>query len=194
MQNFYPVDFIDVFDALPRLHGLNPNGWAGVVARGEIGDVRLPTKSLLLRAHDKVTMKNWLEDLPCVDRPELEKWPSMKRMLAQARKAILADANLRPRIDQSAPMGRVMLTMMPPDGVIQPHTDNGPYHETHLRFHLPLVTNPLAVLYSREQTYHLPVGHLWWFNNRVTHWAANWGKSPRIHVIFEMPRLVAGHA
>lgn len=194
MRNFRFITHLDTFDVVARLHKLNPHSWPGVAARGEIGDVRLPVKSLLLRHHAKVTLDNWLDDLPVSDSEELKKWASMRRLLKQARRAILQMPDLRAFLDTQAPMGRVMVSGLQPGGAITWHTDNGKYHERHVRFHIALVTNPLCEILSQNEKVHMPVGSLWLFNNRVMHSAINFGTEPRYHVVFELPRIVQDEA
>lgn len=190
MQNFRLITHLDTFDVVARLHKLNPTSWAGVAARGEIGDVRLPVKSILLRSHAKVTLDNWLDDLPVNDSETLTKWPSMQRLLKKARREIMRMPDLRGFLDTGAPMGRVMISGLQPGGAITWHTDNGPYHDRHARFHIALVTNPLCEILSRNEKVHMPVGSLWLFNNRVMHSAINFGTEPRYHVVFELPRIM----
>jgi len=187
--NFIWVGHVDTFPVMPILAKMDPAHWRGVQARGEIGDTRLPARSILLRAHNKPTVENWLEDLPVHDCPEIEKWASMKRLLDRARKQILQHNLLRAALDNSAPIARAMLTVLEPGGTIMWHRDDGPYHDKHARFHIPLVTNPGVTLYSGNEQVHMPVGSVWWFNNRAVHSAANWGASMRIHLIFEMRRI-----
>lgn len=177
---------------IAQLHKLQPHTWPGLQYRGEIGDSRLPSRSLPLRAHNKPTLDNWLEDLPVHDTVTLEKWGSMKQLLGRARRHILAHPKLAQALDNAAPVSRAMLTVLAKEGVIAWHCDDGPYHEKHLRFHVPLVTNPYCTMYSANEQVHMNVGDLWWFNNRVPHCAANWGTVPRIHLIFEMRRAGNG--
>lgn len=188
MYNFRFITHLDTFAVIARLHKLNPASWKGEPARGEPDICK--SRSLLLRKHNNPTPENWLEDLPLHDTPELEQWVSLKKLLAQARKAIYADPAMKSVLDPSAPPGRVMLSVLTKENAIQWHTDNGPYHERHTRFHIPLLTNPLCFLQVRNEQVHMEVGALWWFNNRYQHTAINFGLTHRVHLIFEMPTFV----
>lgn len=193
MQNFAAIDHFETLDVMPRLHKSAPHNWRGVPERGETGNPMIGLgASLLLRAHKKITKENWLDDLPIEERQELENWPSMKRLLVQASKRIMEEPLGRAHL--TGEMGRAMLSRLDPGPPIFWHDDNGPYHERHARFHLPLVTNPNCIMYSGLESLHLAVGSLWYFNNRVSHSAANFGRAYRIHLIFEMRRIEAGHA
>lgn len=196
MFNFRAVAHLETFPVMARLYQLAPATWKPVEARGELNNPMIGLgASLLLRAHAPITKENWLDDLPVKDQPALigggqkphdKPWESMRRLLAQARKAIMAEAVSRQYL--SGTMGRAMISRLDPGSTIFWHADDGPYHEQHIRFHLPLVTNPGCMLYSQSESLHVPAGALMYFNNRVRHSAANWGQHPRLHLIFEMRR------
>jgi hypothetical protein len=188
MNHFRFLTFLDTFSVAARLHKMNPQTWKGEPARGEPDICK--SHSLLLRKHNKPSQDNWLEDLPLHDTDELKKWPSLNLLLSQARAVIYDDPGCKVVIDRGAPPGRVMLSALTKVNAIQWHTDNGPYHNRHIRFHIPLVTNPLCFVQVQNEQVHMEVGALWWFNNRFQHCAMNWGQHLRVHLIFEMPVLV----
>ena len=198
MLNFRWVTHLDIFPVMPGLYKQQPATWKPVEARGELNNPMFGLgASLLLRGHRDITKENWLEDLPVVELPVLDPWKSMKRLLAQARKAIMADHDrmvetrqlLRPEL--SGVMGRAMVSRLDPGSTIFWHEDDGPYHDKHIRFHVPLVTNPGCIMYSGPESLRLEAAGLYYFNNKVRHSAANWGKTYRLHLIFEMRRREA---
>jgi hypothetical protein len=195
--NFRFITHLDTLPVMPRLFQSAPQNWPALEVRGERADPMIGLgASLPLRGHSPITEENWLEDLPVKDLPPLlggdpkpfvNSWDSMKRLLSQARKAIMADETARQYL--SGKMGRAMISRLDPGSTIFWHDDNGPYHEKHVRFHVPLVTNPGCIMYSGPESLHMEVGALWFFNNRTRHSAANWGKHYRLHLIFEMRRM-----
>ena len=197
MNNFRLVAQLDVFPVLPQLYRTQPKTWKPIEARGETNSPMIGLgASLLLLGHDGITEENWLDDLPIKEQPALagggqkpfdKPWESMRRLLQQARKTIMVEALARQYL--SGVMGRAMVSRLDPGSSIFWHVDDGPYHEKHVRFHLPLMTNLGCFLYSQAEMQHLPMGTLWFFNNRVRHSAANWGQHPRLHLIFEMRRI-----
>ncbi len=187
-MNIRWLGHVDTFPVIAQLHKLAPDTWKGTPACDEMTDPRLSHKTMLLRVHNNPTIENWLDDLPCSDRPVFEKWKSMQRMIDRARKIIFADPVLREMADPAAPLGRVVISIIARDGLIVWHTDLGRYAERHLRFHVPLTTNPGCALSCRAEQVHMPVGSLWWFNTGVPHCATNWGDTTRCHVIFELRR------
>lgn len=157
-------------------------------------DERMPHKTMLLRVQKDAKQENWLDDLPLYDEPEYETWKSLRKLLANAKKAIFNDPMLRDLVDPTAAPGRIVISVLNPDSIMMPHHDLGEYAKRHLRFHLALQTNPACLLYCKLEQMHLPVGGLAFLNALDTHWAVNWGTSPRAHVIFELRRRDAPDA
>jgi hypothetical protein len=190
MQNFRFVTQLDTFPLMGTLQKLKPREWKPVAARGELN---LPMygmgASLLLRGHRNITKENWLDDLPVEELPDLEKWETMKRLLKRAQTAIMAEPVAQQVL--TGDMGRAMISRLDPGSTIFWHDDNGAYHDSHARFHVPLVTNPLCLMYSGPEVLHMEVGSLWYFNNRARHSAANWGQHMRLHLILEMRKRQA---
>lgn len=196
MQNFLGITHLDVLPVLARLHKLNPPTWKPVEARGETNNPVIGKgASYLLRGHDKITKANWLEDLPVKDLPELLQWASMRQLLDEAKRAVMATDLAKALL--TGDMARAMISRLDP-GPLFWHVDDGPYHARTARFHVALVTNPLCKLYSLTEDMHVPVGMLVWFNNHVWHCATNFSPNPkhyRLHLVFEMYRQqVAGNA
>lgn len=188
MIHFRWLGHLPTLNIMPGLVKLKPATWKGVAERCEIDDPRLPSHSIILRCHKKgdLSRESWIEDLPVVDYPEMEKWESMRRLIDAARKQVAKDQIVAQFLDFEAPWARVMLTAMPKLSTMLWHKDDGPYHKAHLRFHLPLTTNPACLSYAGPESIHMPVGSLWWFNNSATHCSCNWGDTTRIHLIFEV--------
>lgn len=185
MNNFIAIDHFDTLDVLGTLQKKNPKLWLPVEARGETNNEMIGLgASLLLRAHDDITLENWLDDLPVQDQHELHQWPSMIWLLDKAKESIMVTDLAKALL--SGEMARAMISRLDPGSSIFWHTDDGPYHQRTARFHLPLVTNPLCFMYSQHEMVHMAQGVLYWFNNHVRHSAANWGKTIRCHLIFEM--------
>jgi hypothetical protein len=56
------------------------------------------------------------------------------------------------------------------------------------RIHMPLQTNPGAVLEVQNQPYHLRVGEVWSLDTSGLHAAVNDGRSDRVHVVIDVKR------
>jgi hypothetical protein len=76
---------------------------------------------------------------------------------------------------------------MKPLGVTRPHVDSDLSWFDPFRIHVPIVTNPGALLLSEGRSKHLAVGEVWTFDNQVEHAVTN-GDAVRTHLIFDVPR------
>lgn len=187
MNNFYLVGELYLLPVLHKLYRLQPERWKNVTARGEINSPEIGLgASLLLRSHGDITQDNWLKDLPISDTPVLDEWPAMQDLLGTSSTMIMNNPISQKLL--TGKMGRAMMSRLDAGSTIFWHVDDGPYHERHARFHLPLITSLGCRLYSGSEDIHLPAGTLWYFNNKIRHSAANWGPFPRVHLIFEMEK------
>lgn len=80
-----------------------------------------------------------------------------------------------------------------PGESIKPHKDNGGgitgkhwFLGGSCRIHVPLVTNPMAVMTSGNESKHLPVGTIYEFHNNLNHYVVNNGDSPRAHLVMDL--------
>lgn len=78
----------------------------------------------------------------------------------------------------------------PPGARIFAHIDNLPHWQAHHRVHLPLQTNPRALLLVQGRAVHMPAGSMWLFNNSRPHAAINRGPR-RLHLMVDLPDTLA---
>ena len=81
---------------------------------------------------------------------------------------------------------KVMLARLAAGHRIDRHVDGGGSNPFVHKIHVPLETNPKAVLHVDGEDFHLEAGHAWEVNNLAPHGAFNGGASDRIHLIFEV--------
>lgn len=81
------------------------------------------------------------------------------------------------------------LLRLEPGACLWEHTDYGASNlrrAERLRLHVPLVTNPEAVLVFPSHTVHLAAGYLWKLSpDEVRHGACNFGVEARLHLILD---------
>jgi hypothetical protein len=81
------------------------------------------------------------------------------------------------------------LLRLEPGAYLWEHTDYGAANlrrTERLRLHVPVVSNPHAVLVFPCHTVHLAVGHWWKLTaDAERHGACNFGTAPRLHVILD---------
>jgi hypothetical protein len=119
----------------------------------------------------------WFEDVPHANTPILDGWPEATALFAGLSTVLMRGA-----------VGKVMLVELAPGGSLAWHKDEGAYAQAHMRFHLPLVTNPMAFLLAGGEQAHVPVGALTFFDTSVLHSAINLGETPRVHLIVDVRR------
>jgi hypothetical protein len=83
------------------------------------------------------------------------------------------------------------LNGMSPSGGLSPHEEHIGWREGRKyffrsRFHLPIDTNPDAVVLLDGDYFHLDVGSIYFFNNGCVHSAANRGNTQRYHLVWDM--------
>ena len=81
---------------------------------------------------------------------------------------------------------KVMLACLAAGHGIDRHVDGGGSNPYVHKVHLPLETNPGAVLTVDGEDFHLAAGRAWEVNNLAPHGAFNGGEEDRIHLIFEV--------
>jgi len=84
---------------------------------------------------------------------------------------------------------RVLITRIPPGGVILPHADNhGDYvHAGDIaRYHVVIQGLPGSMFRCGEETVCMRTGEVWWFNAHVEHEVANHSADDRIHLLVDV--------
>lgn len=92
-------------------------------------------------------------------------------------------------VGEDGPMGRaryVFLFRMIANGITKAHQDLNEAWRQLLRVHIPVTTNPDAVLISDNRVMHFAPGHAWSFDNYTFHGVVN-GNSERVHLIMDFP-------
>ena len=95
-------------------------------------------------------------------------------------------------IDALPPVFNFRINVLPPKGGFSPHQEQVSYRNRREyifrgRFHLPIQTNPKAVLLLEKELFHFELGSIYFFNNGCIHSAENRGDEPRIHLLWDMP-------
>ena len=81
---------------------------------------------------------------------------------------------------------KAMLARLAAGYGIDTHVDDGGLNPYTHKIHVPLETNPQAVLTVRGEAFHLEAGYAWEVNNLAPHGAFNGGAHDRVHFIFEV--------
>ena len=81
--------------------------------------------------------------------------------------------------------GRSRLMGLEPGAVVPDHVDIHYYWRTHLRIHIPVITNPDVGFTCDGQTVHLAAGECWLLDSFYRHSVANRGSEARIHLVLD---------
>ena len=92
--------------------------------------------------------------------------------------------------------GRSRLMGLAAGGEVPPHIDINYYWRTHLRIHIPVITNPDVLFTCDGETVHMEPGSCWIFDSFRSHDVQNKGSEQRIHLVLDtvgggmMPDLI----
>lgn len=93
--------------------------------------------------------------------------------------------------------GRSRLMGLAAGGEVPPHIDINYYWRTHLRIHIPVITNPDVLFTCDGETVHMESGSCWIFDSFRPHNVQNKGAEQRIHLVLDtvgggmMPDLIS---
>ena len=81
--------------------------------------------------------------------------------------------------------GRSRLMGLDPAAEVPAHVDVNYYWRTHLRIHIPVVTNPEVIFTCGDDSVHMKAGECWVFDSFQWHDVQNFGKDKRVHLVLD---------
>lgn len=87
--------------------------------------------------------------------------------------------------DLEAVWGRSRLMGLAPGAIVPEHVDVGHYWRTHLRIHIPVITNPGVEFTCEGETVHMAAGECWIFDSFRVHDVRNTGTEKRVHLVLD---------
>lgn len=81
--------------------------------------------------------------------------------------------------------GRSRLMGLAAGAVVPEHVDIHYYWRTHLRIHVPVITNPQVAFTCAGETIHMAPGECWLLDSFYRHSVANRGSDTRIHLVLD---------
>lgn len=87
--------------------------------------------------------------------------------------------------DLGAVWGRSRLMGLAPGAIVPEHVDVGHYWRTHLRIHIPVITNPGVEFTCEGETVNMAAGECWIFDSFRIHDVRNGGTEKRIHLVLD---------
>lgn len=81
--------------------------------------------------------------------------------------------------------GRSRLMGLAAGKEVPPHIDSHYYWRTHIRIHVPVITNPGVEFTCGDRTVHMEPGECWIFDSFQPHNVQNKGKEHRVHLVVD---------
>jgi aspartyl/asparaginyl beta-hydroxylase len=81
--------------------------------------------------------------------------------------------------------GRSRLMALAPGAEVPAHVDAHYYWRTHLRIHIPVITNPDVTFTCGDETVHMAPGECWVFDSFRWHDVQNKGTERRVHLVLD---------
>jgi hypothetical protein len=81
--------------------------------------------------------------------------------------------------------GRSRLMGLAPGGEVPEHVDAHYHWRTHLRIHVPVITNPDVLFTCGGETVHMAAGECWVFDSFRWHEVHNRGRERRVHLVLD---------
>jgi hypothetical protein len=84
-----------------------------------------------------------------------------------------------------ATLGRSRLMGLRPGATVPEHVDIHYYWRTHLRIHIPVITNPDVAFTCAGETVHMQAGECWILDSFYRHQVRNGGSANRVHLVID---------
>lgn len=81
--------------------------------------------------------------------------------------------------------GRSRLMALAPGAEVPAHIDSHYYWRTHIRIHIPVITNPDVLFTCGGETVHMAPGECWVFDSFMRHEVHNRGAETRVHLVLD---------
>jgi hypothetical protein len=81
--------------------------------------------------------------------------------------------------------GRSRLMGLDPEAEVPPHVDVHYYWRTHLRIHIPVITNPAVTFTCGDTSVQMAAGECWVFDSFRWHDVQNRGSERRVHLVLD---------
>lgn len=170
MQNFQFLRYLDTYDLMCSMRSR-----VGLFTGKEI-------RRLTLRGPKKDAPDP--DDAAAYVRPrEATKWVELKVTLGQIEE--IGEAIAQGPVE----FGRIYLDWLDPGVKTGWRNMEGAYYRRFWRLHLPLRTNPGAMVYSGVEAVQMLPGQLTQVNVLAPHSAINLGNAPRVHLIVDVAKI-----
>lgn len=81
--------------------------------------------------------------------------------------------------------GRSRLMGLAAGAEVPGHVDTNYYWRTHIRIHIPVITNPKVIFTCGDESVHMAAGECWTFDSFQRHNVQNRGQEKRVHLVLD---------
>lgn len=133
------------------------------------------------RECDDILLRFQGVDSQVIDDPECEWYPAWN-VLTEAHNLIFDLAHMV----KAERIGRLIISCLPPGGVIAPHEDGGAVAAYYTRYQMPLQSAAGCIFECEGEKVQMVGGEVWWFDNKLTHSVTNNSAADRISLIVDL--------
>ena len=151
-----------------ELFGKSPRTTYEGSAHVEVHDIILRGPKLT----EEATLAELHAETECEDYAAVEAFPRIARVVG----SLAGDREI----------GRVIITALPPNGIIYPHVDEGPVPEEFDRYHYCAQGGDGNIWMEGTMPYTMQTGELWHTDVSQKHCIVNMMDRERIHVLFDL--------
>lgn len=182
MRNFQRVSTgVQVFDLLHAIHR-QPDLWnQHDLRRTAPGTPHAQVDDIWMRFQDTAAFEQDGDAGSIVDGHESIAYPAWDR-LPQARPIIF---NLMRGVE-AVRLGRVIITRLPPGGMIAPHVDGGDHARYYQRYQIALQSSAGCVFQIEGEAVTMAPGEIWHIRNDLEHRVDNLSAQDRIVMIVDL--------
>lgn len=175
MRNFQllaqGLDTTPILNALAR----SPELWnADTIRTRTEGSPHAQVDDILLRFED-TSVVGAGESLLVVNHPAFYMLPCVRPVLFDLMRRVEGEV-----------LGRVVISRLPPGGVIPLHRDLPPHCPFFDRYQVALQADDTTEFLCGVETITMQSGSVWWFNNGLEHMVSNYGPVDRLALIVDI--------
>jgi hypothetical protein len=145
------------------------------------GSPHAQVDDILIRFQDIEKHRAHLETIDeheCIWQPAAYKLPQARSLVFDLMRKVEGER-----------LGRVLITRLPPGGVILPHKDGDEHAAYYDRYHIMLSNLPGSVFQAGDEEVCMQTGSVWWFDNGVEHSVRNDSVDHRLTLIVDIRTL-----
>ncbi len=174
MRNFYRLaQGVDVTGLVATLH-TKPHLWNRNTLRRDTAELA-ECDDIWLRFPTEDGIKRGLGEFECVNYPAWAELPRVRPIIFGLMRQVEGER-----------LGPVMITRLPPGGVIHPHDDGEVHTSYYKRYQIALHSLSSVMFRAGDEVVNMQTGDIWWFDNSKEHAVVNNSADDRLAMIVDI--------